>query len=77
MVSVFEISPFWGFLFSPESKFSNYNNIDKEITFIGYITEEPDKRSNHQKLKIKSQKLKVGNQWQEVSDIILVTTRLC
>jgi len=76
VISVFEISPFWGFLFSPESKFKDYNDLDKEITFIGYITKEPDKRSNHQKLKIKSQKLKVGNQWQDVSDIILVTTRL-
>ena len=58
MVSVFEISPIWGFLYSPK------DHSDEQITIIGYIVEEPDKRSSNTKLTIQTEQGRV-----------LVTTR--
>ena len=64
VVSVFEISPIWGFLYSSKDQISQYNDLDEKITFVGTIVKEPDKRSNNTKLTIQIEQERV-----------LVTTR--
>jgi len=63
-VSVFEISPIWGFLYSSKEQISQYNDLDEGISLIGTVVKEPDKRSNNTKLTIQTKQGKV-----------LVTTR--
>jgi len=64
VVSVFEISPIWGFLYSSKDQISQYNDLDEGISLVGTIVKEPDKRSNNTKLTIQTKQGKV-----------LVTTR--
>ncbi len=63
LVSVFEISPIWGFLYT-QDQIAEYNDLDKEVRFTGYVAKERDQRSNHVKLTVKTDYGKV-----------LVTTR--
>ena len=53
VISVFEISPIWGFLYSPK------DHSDEKITFVGRIIKEPDKRSNNTKLTIQTEQGRV------------------
>lgn len=64
VVSVFEISPIWGFLYSPKDQISQYNDLDEKISLVGTVVKEPDKRSSNTKLTIQTEQGK-----------ILVTTR--
>lgn len=52
VVSIFEISPIWGFLFSPK-------NLDEEGSFVGKVIQEPDRRSNNTKLIIQTEQEKI------------------
>lgn len=53
VVSVFEISPIWGFLYSPK------DHSDEKITIAGYVAKEPDVRSNNTKLTIQTEQGRV------------------
>ena len=78
VILVFETpKPVWEFLFFRygEDHISHYNNSDENGSFVGYVVKEPDKRSSNTKLKVKSQKLKVVDEWINVSGNILITTR--
>jgi len=59
VVSVFEISPIWGFLYTPKDKIIQYNDLDEKVVFTGYVVKEPDKRSNNTKLTIQTEQGKV------------------
>jgi len=64
VVSIFEISPIWGFLYSSKDKLSQSNDLDEKIILMGYVVKEPDERSNNTKLTVQTDQGKV-----------LVTTR--
>ena len=53
VVSVFEISPIWGFLYSSK------DHSDEKISFVGYMAKEPDQRSSNTKLTIQTEQGKV------------------
>lgn len=57
-----------------ESHISFYN--EQEVTFIGIVNTEPDIRSDHVKLKIKSKKLKIDNDWRVINGNVLINTKL-
>ncbi len=57
-----------------QSEIHFYN--ESEVTFIGIINAEPDIRADHVKLKIKNEKLKIGDNWSKVSGNVLVITKL-
>ncbi len=64
VISIFEISPIWGFLYSSKNQLNQYNDLDKKISFSGIVAKEPDKRNSNTKLTIQTEQGKV-----------LVTTR--
>jgi len=59
VVSVFEISPIWGFLYTSKDKIIQYNDLDEKVVFTGYVAKEPDKRSNNTKLTIQTERGRV------------------
>ncbi len=68
MVSVFEVSPIWGFLFSQKE------HSDEEVSLTGCIAKEPDVRSNNTKLTIQTEGLP-PHQIFGSGGKILITTR--
>lgn len=57
-------------------EYINFYNDKEEITFYGYINEEPDERVDHIKLKIKTQALEINKEYQEVKGNVLVKSGL-
>lgn len=57
-----------------ENQISFYNG--QEETFVGVVAAEPDTRDNGVKLKVKSEKFKVGDGWYEVHGNVLVNAKL-
>ena len=53
VISVFEISPIWGFLYAPK------DHLDKEVSFTGIVIKEPDVRNNNTKLTIRTEQEKI------------------
>ena len=74
VVSVFEISPIWGFLYSSKDAISEYNDLNKDINFVGIVAQEPDKRSSNTKLTVETKILEVQGEQKEISGKVLVTT---
>ena len=75
IVSVFEISPIWGFLYSAKDQISQYNDLDEKISFVGVIVKEIDKRSNNTKLTIQTELAPTAKNLAWGQGKVLVTTR--
>ncbi len=75
LISVFEISPIWGFLFyKNQTELIDYNDTENKTIISGYIIKEPDKRSSNVKLTIKTIGIEHQNKIKKISGKILVTT---
>lgn len=57
-----------------ESEIQFYNG--QKVTLAGRVDAEPDIRSDHVKLKVKSKKLKVADGWKTVGGNVLVNAKL-
>jgi len=78
LVSMFEISPFWGFLFSKnnkENQINYYNDLDEKISFLTEVIKEPDARNSNTKLTVKTRILKIRGEQKEISGKVLITTK--